>query len=65
MGFLKLWLFGSVVAISAAAIWVYAPILIPVLAVAMGLGVVVVGIVQAARSLERWNARRLQRKAKG
>ncbi len=62
MGFFKLWFAGSAAAISGALIWVYAPILVPVLAVAAGLGVLVVGIVQAAGALERWNNERLQRR---
>lgn len=64
MSLLKIWFLVSAAAVAGSLIWAYVPILVPVLAVTAWLGILVAGIVQAARALERWNAARLQQKAK-
>jgi hypothetical protein len=53
MSFLRLWLGGTLVFVLAAMVWSFAPILIPVVAIAVGMGALVAGIVTLARKLER------------
>jgi hypothetical protein len=43
----------SVLAVVSGLIWAYAPILIPVLGIAAGLGFMTWGIVSGARAIER------------
>ncbi len=57
MSFLRLWLIGTVVFISGAMIWGFAPILVPLLLVFVGLAGLVAIIVGFARALERHRAR--------
>jgi hypothetical protein len=53
MRILRLWLFATFLAIVCGLIWGYAPILIPVLGIAAGLGLTTWGIVSGARAFER------------
>jgi hypothetical protein len=53
MSFLRLWLLATGALILLAVIWAFAPILIPIFVLTAGLGVVVAGVVSAARWLER------------
>lgn len=50
---LKLWLLGTGLLILGGMIWAFAPILVPVIAIAIGLGGLVALIVSIARKLER------------
>lgn len=52
MSFLRIWLLATCGAIGAALLWSFAPILIPVLLVAAGLGLVAVIVIAAARLIE-------------
>lgn len=53
MSLLRIW-FGLTAALLAGAmIWAFAPILVVVIGVMIGLGILVAGIVAAARALER------------
>lgn len=60
MTFLRLWLIGTAVFIVGAMIWGFAPILVPLLLVFVGLAVLVAIIVRLARALERWRASHVQ-----
>lgn len=51
---LRFWLAGSALALTAGLIWMIAPVLFLVLALAAGLGLVSAVIVMLARKLERW-----------
>jgi hypothetical protein len=53
MSLLRLWLLATGALILLAVIWAFAPILIPIFVLTAGLGVVVAGVVAAARWLER------------
>ena len=57
MQLLAIWFFVTALVILAALIWAFAPILVPVIAVAVGLGLVVPGIIWLARQLEKYRAR--------
>ncbi len=50
---LKLWFFGTGLLIVGGMIWAFAPILVPVIAIAIGLGGLVAVIVSIARKFER------------
>jgi hypothetical protein len=50
---LKLWLLGTVVGVAGALIWAFAPVLVPLLLLTVGLGFLVRAIVALARRLER------------
>jgi len=52
----QLWFVGTAVFLSAAMIWAFVPVLIPVLGVTAGLGVIVAGMVSIARWIERYRA---------
>lgn len=58
MSLLRAWFLGTGALIGGALIWAYVPILVPVIAVTVGLGVLVAIIVAAARRLERSRGRR-------
>jgi len=58
MSLLRLWLLATGALILLAVIWAFAPILIPIFVLTVGLGVVVAGVVSAARWLERARERR-------
>jgi uncharacterized membrane protein YuzA (DUF378 family) len=60
MTFLRLWLIGTAVFIVGAMIWGFAPILVPLLLVFVGLAALVAIIVRLARALERWRASQVQ-----
>jgi uncharacterized protein HemY len=60
MTFLRLWLIGTAVFIVGAMIWGFAPILVPLLLVFVGLAALVAVIVRLARALERWRASQVQ-----
>ncbi len=53
MNLLRLWLIGTAVLLVGAMIWAFAPILVVLIVVLLGLGVLVTGIVWAARAFER------------
>lgn len=53
MNLVRLWFLATIVFIAGAMIWSFAPVLIPVLALTLLLGLAVAGIVAAARWLER------------
>lgn len=53
MRWLSLWFYATAAIVLGAMIFELAPILVPMLAVTVGLGVLVAGIVRAARALER------------
>ena len=50
---LRIWLTGTGVFIAGWLIWAFVPVLVPMIAVTMALGVLVWVIVKAARALER------------
>jgi hypothetical protein len=54
MSVLRLWLLVSIGLFCLGLTWAFAPILIPALAITLGLGGVVAVVVLAARRLERW-----------
>lgn len=58
MSLLRLWFLATGALILIAFIWAFAPILIPIFVLTAGLGVVVAGVVSAARWLERARERR-------
>ncbi len=47
------WMLGTALLLAGGLIWAFAPILIPMLAVAIGLGGVVAGVIALARRLEQ------------
>ena len=53
MSFLRLWLAGTAVLLIGAMIWAFAPILVVFIGILVVLGVLVAGIVSAARAFER------------
>lgn len=61
MDFLRLWFLGTAALVTGGLIWTFVPILVPVIAVAAGLGIVVAGIVAVARRFERWHLTRRRR----
>lgn len=61
MTLLKAWLIATAVLLVGVMVWAFAPILVPLALVLLGLGGIVVVIVWAARALERWRDRRLPR----
>jgi len=50
---LKLWFLATAAFLSAALIWAFAPVLVPLLGLTVGLGLLVLAIVAFARWLER------------
>jgi hypothetical protein len=52
----QLWFVGTALFLSAAMIWAFVPVLIPVLGVTAGLGLVVAAMVSVARWIERHRA---------
>lgn len=54
VSFLRLWLWGSGVALAALIIWVVAPVLFLGLALTAGIGVICAIVVKLARKLERF-----------
>lgn len=53
MSVLRLWFLATGGLILLGLTWAFAPILIPIFAITAGLGVIVAGVVAAARWLER------------
>lgn len=53
MSFLRIWFLATGALVLVGLIWAFAPILIPLFVITAGLGVIVAGIVAAARRLER------------
>ncbi|MFM9847404.1 MAG: hypothetical protein ACKVP3_09610 [Hyphomicrobiaceae bacterium] len=53
MSFLRIWFLATGAVVLLALIWSFAPILIPLVVLTAGLGVIVAGVVAAARWLER------------
>ena len=53
MSFLRIWFLATGALVLVGLIWAFAPILIPLFVLTAGLGVVVAGVVSAARWLER------------
>lgn len=53
MALVRVWLLGSALALSFLLVWAFVPILIPLAAVAAGLGGVTTGMVLLARVIER------------
>ncbi len=58
MTLLRAWFLGTGALIGGGLIWAYVPILVPMIAITVGLGGLVVIIVAAARHLERSRGRR-------
>ncbi len=58
MSFLRLWFGATAVLLAGGMIWAFAPILVVFFGLLAGLGVIVVGIVMAARAFERRRAGR-------
>jgi hypothetical protein len=54
MSFLKIWFAATALIVTGFFMWAYVPILIPLLALAGGLGALTFGIVALARFAERW-----------
>lgn len=54
---LRVWLLATALFLAGAMIWAFVPVLIPFIALAVVLGVVVAGIVAFARWLERARGR--------
>jgi hypothetical protein len=55
---LRLWLIGTSVILAALAVWAFAPVLVFVLLLTVGLGVVSAVMIGIARALRAWRARR-------
>lgn len=53
MSFLRIWFGATALLLAGALIWAFAPIMVVFFLVLIGLGVVVAGIVTAARAFER------------
>lgn len=53
MSLLRLWFAATALLLAAAFIWVFVPVLVPLIAVAVGLGGLVAVIVGIARAAER------------
>jgi hypothetical protein len=53
MSVLRIWFLATGAVVLLALIWSFAPILIPIFVLTAGLGVIVAGVVSAARWLER------------
>ena len=53
MSLLRIWFLATGTLVLVGLIWAFAPILIPLFVLTAGLGVIVAGIVAAARRLER------------
>jgi hypothetical protein len=53
MSLLRIWFLATAGLLLVGAIWAFAPILIPMFVVTAGLGLIVAGVVAAARCLER------------
>lgn len=53
MSFLRLWLIATVVFVIGALVWGFAPILVPLVLVFVGLAALVAVIVRLARAFER------------
>lgn len=53
MSLLKVWFAGTGLFLAGAMIWVFVPVLVPILGLTAGLGILVAGIVALARRLER------------
>ena len=53
---LRAWMLLTAAIVVAFFIWAYIPVVIPFIALTIGLGAVTVGIVKGARWLERWLA---------
>lgn len=53
MSLVQIWMLGTAIVVGGLMLWAFAPILIPLLLVAGGLGLVAAGIVALARCIER------------
>ena len=53
MSLLRIWFLATGTLVLVGLIWAFAPILIPIFVLTAGLGVIVAGVVAAARWLER------------
>ncbi len=53
MSFLQIWFGATALLLAGGMIWAFAPILVVVFGVLAALGVIVIGIVAAARTFER------------
>lgn len=53
MNLLRLWLIATAVLLAGAMVWAFAPVLVPVALVLVGLGGLVAAIVALARAFER------------
>ena len=53
MSFLRIWFLATGAVVMLGFIWVFAPILIPMVVITVGLGVIVIGVVALARRIER------------
>ncbi|MGD9803332.1 MAG: hypothetical protein AB7E81_00315 [Hyphomicrobiaceae bacterium] len=55
---LRIWILATVAFLAGALIWAFAPLLVPVLMLTVGLGVIVAAIVSFARWVESKRGRR-------
>lgn len=53
LSIIRIWFAASALILAALLVWSFAPILLPVAGIAAGIGGITVGIVSAARALER------------
>ena len=60
MTLLRFWLAGTAVALTAIAIWAFAPVLVFVFLLAVGLGLLCAGMIALARGLRAWRERKLE-----
>jgi hypothetical protein len=58
MNILAVWFLATAFAIAAALIWSFAPILVPMIAIGLGLGVLVAAVIRLARRIERHRGQR-------
>ena len=54
---MRFWFLATAIVLVGAMVWAFVPVLVPMLAVAAGLGGLVAVMVAMARKLERWRDR--------
>ena len=58
MSLLRLWFVASALLVAGAFVWVYVPVVVPLLAITAALGAFTLAVVAGTRALERWMIRR-------
>ena len=58
MSLLRLWFVASALLVAGAFVWVYVPVVVPLLAITAALGLFTLVVVAGTRALERWMIRR-------